>query len=101
MRADVRYVQVNVGRGDMSAEDWAAFISDTGTALAQSVLSDFPTGGIETHTGIGGWNGTPEESAHVSIFANVDYFALRVALAELRDKYNQDAIALIQRSELI
>lgn len=95
-----QYVQINIGRGELSHEDWDEFQNDTFRALRQSVRGDTPTA-AEQHDGAGWWDEATEDSTHISIVAVVDTYALRAKLTELKSKYNQDTIELIMGSEPI
>ncbi|AXC36115.1 hypothetical protein SEA_LYELL_8 [Microbacterium phage Lyell] len=101
------YVQVNVGRnvgmGPLSPAQWAAFQAEVVDALRAATIG---RGVISTHTGRGAWqddngNTVSEDSAYFSTFAVVDVPALRGALRTVRNRFEQDAIALIVGSELI
>ncbi|QWS69374.1 hypothetical protein SEA_NECROPHOXINUS_8 [Microbacterium phage Necrophoxinus] len=102
------YVQVNIGRNvggiRMPASKWSRFRGEVESTLFNSIIG---RGIVSEHVGAGAWlseNGNTvesEESAYLSTFAVVDLDALRTALASLRVKYGQDAIALIVGSELI
>lgn len=95
-----KYVQINIGQGELTHEEWDGFQDATIIALRESVRgeSDAP---IEVHDGAGWWDEEVENSAHVSIVADVDTYALRTKLTELKATYNQDAITLIVGSDLI
>lgn len=95
-----QYVQINIGQGDLEYDAWSTFQDETILALRQSVKGE-STNLIELHEGLGSWGSNMEASLHVSIVADVDLFALRVKLADLKKTYNQDAIALIAGSDLI
>jgi len=97
------YVQINIGSDQISESGQgfisASFADDTLKALSDSIRGDLAP--IEVHTGTGTWNGVSEESMHISTLADVDTYALRVKLAEIKKIYHQDAIALIVGSDLI
>lgn len=99
-----RYVQINIGADTPSTPfsiGWvsSAFLGAVTRALEESTRGPFPR--IETHHGVGQWLGHYEHSAHISTVADVDTYALRVKLAEIKKTFNQDAIALIVGSDLI
>lgn len=98
-----RYVQVNIGADD----EWSGLprVSTNFTASVMAAIrascrgSDRPP--IEIHNGHGLYNGVREGSTHVSIVADVDIYALRKHLADLKAQYKQDTIALIVGSDTI
>jgi len=100
------YVQVNIGRniGSAPMDDgmWDRFITAVSDAVWRAT-DDRATENPEVHKGVGTWNGVREESAHVSILADIVYaHAIKRDLKELRDRYMQDHIALIiTQSELV
>lgn len=117
-----RYVQVNIGRNvptvmpdgsldprgeqrPMPDERWVSFQDDIAMAIVNATTGTLPN--VSLHEGEGFWNDErtgellSEESAYLSTFADVDLFALRKALATLKRRYQQDAIALIVGSDLI
>lgn len=101
------YIQVNIGRNvgrvEMSGEEWAAFKRTVRSALATTV----GTNQVDHHDGFGVWDGVSEHSAHLSAYvprgvtaARLDI--LRDALRGAAHTFNQDAVALIvTESELI
>ena len=103
------YIQANIGRNvndtPMSDTDWQDFQTRVTFALIFSAndididLLDF----VEVHLGQGSYDGTVEESAHLSAYseAGFDIEHLTELLKEIKVAYNQDAIALITGSELI
>ena len=85
----------------MSDVQWATFEDEV-----QELLSRATDGAIETHRGVGVWGGVVEESTKVTLLVdnplNVNVGYIRVNLADLARKYQQDAIALtIGESELV
>jgi len=99
------YVQVNIGRNiddaPMSAANWARFQGE-----AQYAMHAAGAAWVSTHLGCGSWVDpqgftVSEESAFLSAFGVIDLDILRDRIAELRDGWHQDAIALIVGSELI
>lgn len=94
-----RYVQVNIGRGELSRRDWAQFQADAKLALRETTRGTKMQ--VFRHLGTGVYEGIPEQSAHISTFADVDTYALRVRLSLLARKFHQKAIALIVGSDLI
>lgn len=104
-----QYVQVNVGRNvgtdPMPEQVWHAFLWDVTSDLTASVRGTFDNP-FQLHEGTGAWidadgQRIEEDSAHVSIIADIDAYALRLALAATAKRYGQDAIALILGSELV
>lgn len=95
-----QYVQINISQGPLEYDAWGTFQDETILALRQSVKGE-STNFIELHEGMGSWGYVMEPSLHVSIVADVDLFALRAKLADLKKTFNQDAIALIAGSDLI
>lgn len=94
----------NVGDVPMPDEQWHAFQQDVNSIIGN--VAD-PGGFFERHTGIGVWSLAPEQS-HKQAFGqdepltDLDLHNVRVNLAELARRYQQDAIALtIGQSELI
>lgn len=95
-----QYVQVNIGREDLTSDDWIDFQNGVYLAIRKSIRGE-STANIEQHEGSGWWDGSePEDSLHLSIVADVDLYTLRVKLTELKTRFNQDAIALIAGSDL-
>jgi hypothetical protein len=89
------YIQINIGRnieladgvtGPMAANAWHHFQSEVTGALVDAVNATVnyqqgkTTNAMQTelHTGTGTWDGVAEESAHISLFHDVqlDMFAL-------------------------
>ena len=95
-----RYVQINIGRGNLSHEEWLNFAHFTTIALRESARGETEVQ-VELHEGAGCWGDEIEDSTHISTIADVDLYALRVKLAKLKKQYNQEAIALIVGSDLI
>ena len=98
----MEYVQVNIGRnvGDepMSSELWNDFVTAASNVIAD--CSDIKS--IETHFGVGYWEGGMEDSCHVSALASfVDVDTLREQLGYVAAEFGQDAVALIVGSELV
>lgn len=101
------YIQVNIGRNvgrvEMSGEEWAAFKGTVRAALATTL----GTRQVDTHEGFGVWDGISEHSAHFSAYMEGDVSStnlnvLRDALQGAALTYNQDSVALIvTESELI
>jgi hypothetical protein len=136
---ETMYIQVNVGRNFTTSRGegrthldrtWADFKNDVKAVILQAVNATVNyqpsavahASQIEVHTGSGTWDGVTEESAHVSLFHDVelDMFALLVGgksidfapgnvttptemvtfllsanLPSLAAAYGQDAIAFI------
>lgn len=101
------YIQVNIGRNvgrvEMSAEEWAAFKRTVRSAVATTV----GTNQVDGHEGFGVWDGVSEHSAHLSAYVETPVSGarldiLRDALRGAAHAYNQDSVALIvTESELI
>lgn len=106
MNIQNRYVQVNIGQGDLGENEWHAFLGVVTGAIVNATrnaeLMD-----IELHRGIGYWDDAvtgvriAEKSAHLSTIADVDLFALRTALGSIKREFRQDAIAVIVGSDLV
>lgn len=112
----IQYAQLNIGR-NMGAEPmdstlWLAFIQQASHALAHAAgehrMADAERWQarikeVQVHSGTGDWDGVPEDSAHVSLFApdGIDVDKLRELAAILAAHYGQEAIALIVGSELV
>ena len=98
-------ITVTIGRNvsdvPMPEQRWEEFEQDV-----QELLSRATGASIETHRGVGSWEGVVEESTKVTLLAdnplNVNIGYIRVNLADLVRLYDQDAIALtIGESELV
>jgi hypothetical protein len=77
------------GGGDMYADEWDDFRDDV-----RGLLQAFPVYVDAAHS-IGEWEGVPEESATWVASIPADYAdSLRRDLGVLRERYQQDAIAL-------
>ncbi len=114
------YIQVNIGRnvGDKPLEivAWENFQNSCRAALYQSANGNFwsesPTGrknrevffdAVEYHHGSGTWENGVEESCHISVFweYGFDLDNLLELLKDVKDYFEQEAIALIIGSEFI
>lgn len=107
------YVQLNIGRNVedtlMSDEGWEQFIRDTATTLREVALTygeGWPR--IETHRGVGFYDGRLEESVHVSSLVSVRPDNEKKFMAELEESVDslrkwwlQQTIAVIYGSTLI
>lgn len=124
------YIQANIGRNitvtatngpatatkPMDIRVWEKFQADTALVIRQVLSDELSTpldNDTQTHTGMGEWDGVPEESAHVSIYLDHDGRAwddfggrwydrmpdvrnsLSRRLGDLAHRYGQDAIAFI------
>lgn len=108
------YLQINIGRNvnltepqsPMTQQAWEDFQEECRGIIESFALhynAGFDSDDIQTHVGIGQWHGTPEESAHISVFweFGFDLDGIRAQLNDLKQRYAQDNIALITSSELI
>lgn len=109
------YVQINFGRNidnvPMGITQWLVFqqrVVDALFAASNSVPEQIFRATVEIHRGSGHWMDSvagliTEESCHVSFFdpAGFDLDMLKTDLADLKQCFGQDAIALITSSELI
>ena len=98
----MKYVQVNIGRNvdnePMSSGLWNDFVTAVSDVIAE--CSDIKS--IETHFGVGYWDGGMEDSCHVSALATfVDVDTLREQVGYVVAEFGQDAVALIVGSELV
>jgi len=92
MDTNTVYVQINIGRGDLTDYEWVAFQEDVVFHLKHSAQRRDVQ--VETHT--------TEESAHISALVYRPALdGLRAVLRSIKHRYRQDAIALIVGSELI
>lgn len=133
------YIQINIGRNFTDSRgaakthtnrNWSDFQNETVAVLLTAVnatLNYQPSAiakasRVEVHTGTGTWDGVTEESAHISLFHNVELdmfalleggesvgfapanvtnatemvtFLLETHLSDLARAYGQDAIAFI------
>lgn len=110
------YVQINLGRNigttPMGYAQWLEAQNEATLALFNSSLSVpyeiFKTT-VESHSGIGRWfdndieDYVVEESVKISFFdpAGFNLNDLRRDLRDIKERFGQDAIALITDSELI
>lgn len=110
------YVQINFGRNinnvPMKNGSWMLFQHGITEALfnaSNSVPATIFESTVEVHHGMGRWHDAEtgelitEESCHISFFdpAGFDLDMLMTDLADLKQRYSQDAIALIVGSELV
>jgi hypothetical protein len=109
-----QYAQLNIGRNEgdtpMSDDRWAAFQRDAVRALALCAggvdLSIERVAELEamvqTHLGLGEWDGVPEDSAHLSVYSErgVDVKRLTGMAEYLASKYGQDSVAVVAGSVL-
>ena len=104
----MNYIQVNIGRNisstkvEMPLDDWEAFVRQVKIILQASIRD--PLAPVEIHYGVGVYDGVKEDSAHISMVADVtpeDIEWIRGSLLELKKFYNQERIALITQSTLI
>jgi hypothetical protein len=117
------YIQANIGRNaanvPMSDTAWENFQNDVRDEILTAVWEwlgvDIKPGDFQVHTGMGEWDGVPEESAHASVYFDTDTSAvalyreggkwtsrkdkvtqaLETRLSRLAFAYGQDAIAFI------
>lgn len=107
------YIQVNIGRNfEHSTLGTVPMVSDVWRELQERVVyillqlrehTDMGEPSVEIHLGTGVWNGTPEESAKISVYneGGFDVESIRECLSEIKADYKQRSIALIVGSELI
>lgn len=121
------YAQLNIGRNypaghamagqPMSDGLWAEARANA-TEWLTSCITDPMTGmlhgpndptlalirkDVQVHTGMGEWDGEPEESVHVSLYHDhgIDTDAVRVVAKMVAHKYEQAAVAVTFGSQLI
>ena len=107
------YIQVNIGRNfehstlgtmPMVSDAWREFQEQVVYTLLQlREHTDLGEPSVEIHLGTGDWNGTPEESAKISVYneGGFDVESIRECLLEIKAAYQQGSIALIVGSELL
>lgn len=107
------YVQVNIGRNfEHSTLGTMPMVSDVWREFQERVVyillqlrehTDMGEPTVEIHLGVGVSDGTPEESAKISVYheGGFDLDAIRESLSETKADYKQESIALIVGSELI
>lgn len=92
----------NVGSAPMPATDWRRFRAMVRRALVDAC----PDAVLETHHGVGVWDGVREQSCKVTALAGdlgpAALLRLSESLAGLASAFRQDAIAVtVGRSELV
>ena len=107
------YIQVNIGRNfehstlgnmPMVSNIWREFQERVVYILLQlREHTDMGEPSVEIHTGVGDWDGVPEESAKISVYheGGFDLDSIREQLFNLKKEYSQGTIALLIGSELI
>lgn len=92
----------NIGADPMPAADWRRFR----TKVRRALVDACPDAVLETHHGVGVWDGVREQSCKVTALAGdlapTALGRLHSALGELAAAFRQDAIAVtVGRSELV
>lgn len=84
----------NIGSEPMDSDRWEAFQEDIRTILGQGVGRE--SSWIETHYGVGEWDGVREESAKITILdADKSHMiGVHAPLRQVCETYGQDAVAL-------
>lgn len=93
----------NMDNAPMRIGLWERFVADVTADLLTAVPSDI----VETHHGMGEWDGIAEESCKVTVLRHSEptgemLDALRASMSDNARVFGQDAIAItIGRSELV
>jgi len=87
----------NIAGAPMSADHWEALQRRVRTVLAYATTG---TGRLESHYGVGEWDGVTEDSAKVTRYGTAwgqerDADWLRAEIGDLARVYRQEAIALV------
>lgn len=99
------YIQASIGRNvgtaPMSDTAWSNFQNDVRDEILTAVWEwlgvDIKPGDFQVHTGMGEWDGVPEESAHVSVYFDHDGHRYDDSLGTWHDRRPQVRKELDQR----